>query len=39
MAVLAEYIEETSPNAKVIFICPCTAKKAEAQLEEVRPYI
>ena len=39
MAVLAKYIEETSPNAKVIFICPCTAKKAEVQLEEVRPYI
>lgn len=39
MAVLAKYIEETGPNAKVIFIGPCTAKKAEAQLEEVRPYI
>ena len=39
MAVLAKYIKETSPNAKVIFICPCTAKKAEVQLEEVRPYI
>ena len=39
MAVLAKYIKETTPNAKVIFIGPCTAKKAEAQLEEVKPYV
>lgn len=38
MAVLAKYIKETTPNAKVIFIGPCTAKKAEAQLEEVKQY-
>ncbi|MBR2611744.1 MAG: 4Fe-4S dicluster domain-containing protein [Clostridia bacterium] len=39
MTVLAKYIKETTPNAKVIFIGPCTAKKAEAQLEDVRPYV
>ena len=39
MATLAKYIKETSEKAKVIFIGPCTAKKAEAQLESVKPYI
>ena len=39
MAMLAKYIKETDENAKVIFIGPCTAKKAEAQLEEVKPYV
>ncbi len=39
MAVLAKYIKETTPGAKVVFIGPCTAKKAEAQLETVRDYV
>ena len=39
MAVLAKYIKETTPNSRVIFIGPCTAKKAEAQLAEVKPYV
>ena len=39
MAVLAKYIKDTTPGAKVIFIGPCTAKKAEAQLDEVKPYV
>ncbi len=39
MAVLAKYIKDTTPNSKVIFIGPCTAKKAEAQLEAVKPYV
>lgn len=39
MTTLAKYIKETDKNAKVIFIGPCTAKKAEAQLDEVKPYI
>lgn len=39
MATLAKYIKDTTPNAKIIFIGPCTAKKAEAQLEEVKPYV
>ncbi len=39
MATLAKYIKKTTENAKVVFIGPCTAKKAEAQLESVRPYV
>ena len=39
MAELGKYIKETDPGAKVVFICPCTSKKAEAQLEEVSPYV
>ena len=39
MAALAKYIKNTSENAKVVFIGPCTAKKAEAQLDEVKPYV
>ena len=39
MAVLAKYIKETTPGAKVVFIGPCTAKKAEAQLDSVKPYV
>lgn len=39
MAAIAKYIKDTTENAKVIFIGPCTAKKKEAQLEAVKPYI
>ncbi len=39
MAALAKYIKETSEGAKVVFIGPCTAKKAEAQLDSVKPYV
>ncbi|MBQ2391355.1 MAG: 4Fe-4S dicluster domain-containing protein [Clostridia bacterium] len=39
MAMLAKYIKETSEGAKVVFIGPCTAKKAEAQLDTVKPYV
>ena len=39
MAALAKYIKDTTPGAKVVFIGPCTAKKAEAQLESVKPYV
>lgn len=39
MATLAKYIKDTTENAKVVFIGPCTAKKAEAQWEEVKPYV
>ncbi|MBO5655323.1 MAG: 4Fe-4S dicluster domain-containing protein [Clostridia bacterium] len=39
MAMLAKYIKEHKPNAKVVFVGPCTAKKAEAQLDEVKPYV
>lgn len=39
MGALAKYIKDTAENAKVVFIGPCTAKKAEAQLETVKPYV
>lgn len=39
MATLAKYIKETTENAKVVFIGPCTAKKAEVQLDDVKPYV
>lgn len=39
MAALAKYIKDTTPNSKVVFIGPCTAKKSEAQLESVKPYV
>ena len=39
MATIAKYIKDTTENAKVIFIGPCTAKKAEFQLESVKPYV
>ena len=39
MAALARYIKKTDEGAKVVFIGPCTAKKAEAQLDSVKPYV
>lgn len=39
MATLAAYIKEGDPTAKVVFIGPCTAKKGEAQLPDVKPYV
>lgn len=39
MATLGRAIKEKNPKAKVIFIGPCTAKKAEQQRDEVKPYI
>lgn len=39
MAAIAKYIKETDKDAKIVFIGPCTAKKMEAQKEEVKPYI
>ncbi len=39
MATLAKYIKETTENAKVVFIGPCTAKKAEIKLDKVKPYV
>ncbi|MCM1544193.1 MAG: monomeric [FeFe] hydrogenase [Ruminococcus sp.] len=38
-ATIAKHIKEKEPTAKVVFIGPCTAKKAEARKPEVRPYI
>ncbi len=39
MATLAKYIKKIDPTSKVVFIGPCTAKKAEAQLEQVKPLV
>lgn len=39
MTALAKYIKDTTENAKVVFIGPCTAKKAEARLEGVKEYV
>lgn len=39
MAALAKYLKSTDSSAKVVFIGPCTAKKAEIHLDTVKPYI
>lgn len=39
MAAVSKYIKEREEHAKVIFIGPCTAKKAEVQKETVSPYV
>ncbi|MBO5898809.1 MAG: 4Fe-4S dicluster domain-containing protein [Clostridia bacterium] len=39
MATLGKHIKETMPGAKVIFIGPCTSKKAEMKLDSVAPYV
>lgn len=39
MAAISKYIKDTTKNAKIVFIGPCVAKKAEAQLDSVKPYI
>ena len=39
MATIAKYIKETDKTSKIVFIGPCTAKKAEVHKEEVRQYV
>ena len=39
MATIGKYIKETDPDAVVVFVGPCTAKKREVQKDEVRPYV
>jgi iron only hydrogenase large subunit-like protein len=39
MALLAKHIKNNDKDAKVVFIGPCTAKKGEAQREDVKPYV
>ena len=39
MAAIAKYIKQNTPGARVVFIGPCTAKKAESRNERVRPWI
>ena len=39
MATIAKFLKQTEPEAKIVFIGPCTAKKLEVQKERVKPYI
>lgn len=39
MGAISKYIKEHDRGAKVVFIGPCTAKKAEVQLDKVKPYV
>lgn len=39
MAAISKYIKENEVPSKVVFIGPCTAKKAEVQKEVVKPYV
>lgn len=39
MATIAKYIKEHESPCKIVFIGPCTAKKAEVQKESVRQYV
>ncbi len=39
MAAIAAYIKSKDPTCRVIFIGPCTAKKAEVQKESVKPFV
>lgn len=39
MAALGKYLKDHDENCKVVFIGPCTAKKAEVQKESVKPYV
>ncbi len=39
MASIAKYIKSTDPTAKIVFVGPCTAKKAERELDSVKDII
>lgn len=39
MGTIAKFIKEKEPECKVVFIGPCTAKKAEMGLDNVKPYV
>ena len=39
MGTIAKYIKEHEGACKVVFIGPCTAKKAEILKDEVKPYV
>ena len=39
MATLGKWIKQREPEALIVFVGPCTAKKAEAKRERVSPYI
>ncbi len=39
MATIAKYLKEHDSPCKIVFIGPCTAKKAEILKDEVKPYV
>ena len=39
MAAISAYLKQQNPQCRVIFVGPCTAKKAEIMKEEVRPFV
>jgi [FeFe] hydrogenase (group B1/B3) len=39
MATIAKVIKENEPDAKIVFIGPCTAKKQEIKHSSVSPYV
>jgi len=39
MAMIAKFTKERCPDAKIVFIGPCTAKKRERGTEKVREYV
>jgi iron only hydrogenase large subunit-like protein len=39
MAAISKYLKKNDPTAKVVFIGPCIAKKAEIRKEKVAPYV
>ncbi len=39
MGTIAKYLKENEAPCKVVFVGPCTAKKAEVQKESVKPYV
>lgn len=38
MASIAKHLKDKNKDLDIVFIGPCTAKKAEIQREEVKPY-
>lgn len=39
MAMISKYIKDNNIDAKIIFVGPCTAKKAEILKDSVKPYV
>ena len=39
MATISKYIKEHEAPCKIVFIGPCTAKKAEVQRTRSKPYV
>lgn len=39
MAIISKHIKSLEPDAKIVFIGPCTAKKMEYKLDSVKDYV